>query len=81
MLYHALFMHDRPHILNAGDEGSGHPHFMNMCVSLGPAGLRHAAVNCDLRIFVLSLASQFCEDVCAPLYRMLVGQVASGICI
>lgn len=52
--------------------------FMNLQVSLGTAGLHHAAINGDLRVFVLSLASQFYEEGCALLYKVLVGFWSSG---
>jgi len=47
--------------------------FVNVQVSLGSAGCHHAAVDCDLRVSVLSSASRFCGDGCTPLYKMLVG--------
>lgn len=47
--------------------------FVNVHVSLGTASFCNVAVDCDLRISVLSLALQFREAGCTLLYKTPVG--------
>lgn len=75
MLHHALFMHGRPCVLKCRGVELCHPHIYDRA---------RAAVDGDLRIFVLSLASQLREDGCSLVYKMFVGlwswQIVSGAC-
>lgn len=67
VLHRALFLYARPEVHVTGHVKSDQP------LSLGTAGLHHVALDCDLRIFVLSSALQFHEGVsCTLAYKIIV---------